>query len=107
MIMSYNERKSAVQEDFEEFHIKMGYSLKETLFATIGEAEYSPLYSQTDEICIYISFAFVLISRGESISFLYPGLNKLANKKYMSQYKQELESDFPQFLKDLNIVYHH
>lgn len=57
MIMSYCERKMAVQEDFEEFHIKMGYSLAASLFAVIGEAEYSPLCSQTDEICIYICFS--------------------------------------------------
>ena len=50
--MSYCERKMAVQEDFEEFHIQMGYSLAASLFATIGEAEYPPLYSQTDENCI-------------------------------------------------------
>ena len=90
MIMSYCERKMAVQEDFEEFHIKMGYSLAASLFAVIGEAEYSPLCSQTDEICIYISFASLLAGQGEDISFLQPRLEELFEEKYMPQYEREL-----------------
>lgn len=100
MIMSYCERKIAVQEDFEEFHIKMGYSLAESLFATIGEAKYSSLYSQTDEICIYISFAALLVRQGKDTTFLQSRLEELSEEKYMSQYEQELGSDFLQFLKD-------
>lgn len=100
MIMSYLERKIAVQEDFEEFHIKMGYSLAESFFATIGDAEYSPLYSQTDEICIYISFALLLIRQGKNIAFLQSRLEELSEEKYMPKYEQELGPDFPQFLKD-------
>lgn len=100
MIMSYDDRKTAVLEDFEDFHIKMGYSLEDTLYATIGEAAYSPLYTQTDEICIYITFAFILIKRGDDISFLRFRLEELANKKYMPQYEQELGAEFPRFLKD-------
>ena len=100
MIMSYCERKMAVQEDFEEFHIKMGYSLAASLFAVIGEAEYSPLCSQTDEICIYISFASLLAGQGEDISFLQPRLEELFEEKYMPQYERELGPDFIQFLKD-------
>ena len=100
MIMSYAERKSAVYEDFEDFHIHMGYSLEASLYATIGEAEYSPLYSRTDEICIYMIFALLLIGQGKDISFMRPRLDELASEKYMPQYEQELGTDFPQFLKD-------
>lgn len=100
MIMSYCERIMAVQEDFEEFHIKMGYSIEETLFATVGEAAYSPLYSQTDEICIYVVFALLLISQEKDISFMRPKLDELANEKYMPQYERDLGTDFPQLLKD-------
>lgn len=101
MIMTYDERKSAVLEDFEDFHGNMGYSLKETLYATIGEAEYSPLYSQTDKICIYIAFALTLINQREDISFLSPELEELTDEKYMPQYEQELGADFHFFQKDL------
>ena len=54
MIMPYDERKQAVQEDFGAFHIDMGYSIKDTFYASIGEAEYSSLYTKTDECCIYV-----------------------------------------------------
>ena len=104
IILSYSERKLAVREDFEEFHIKMGYPLPESLYATIGEAAYSPLYTQTDEICIYIAFALMLSSQSESISFMLPRLRELANEKNMPQYEQELGIEFPQFLMDLNII---
>lgn len=100
MIMPYNERKSAIFEDFEDFYIHMGYPLEKSLYAIIGEAEYSPLYSQTDEICIYILFALMLISQGQDISFMRSKLDELANKKYMPQYERDLGSDFSQFLKD-------
>lgn len=104
IILSYSERKVAVREDFEEFHLKMGYSLPETLYATIGEAAYSSLYTETDEICIYIAFALMLGNQGENISFLLPRLRELVDEKNMPQYGQELGAEFPLFLKDLKIV---
>ena len=100
MIMPYDERKSAVFEDFEDFYINMGYPLEKSLYAIIGEAEYSSLYSQTDEICIYIPFALMLISQEKDISFMRPRLDELANEKYMPQYERDLGSDVSQFLKD-------
>ena len=103
MIMPYNERKLSVFEDFEDFYINMGYPLEKSLYAIIGEAEYSPLYSQTDEICIYILFASMLISQEKDISFICPRLDELANEKYMPQYKQDLGADFSQFLKDYHL----
>lgn len=104
VILSYSERKVAVREDFEEFHLKMGYSLPETLYATIGEAAYSSLYTQTDEICICIAFALMLGNQGKSLSFMLPRLRELADEKNMLRYEQELGAEFPLFLKDLNIV---
>lgn len=101
MIMSYNDRKQAVQEDFEEFHVKMGYSVKDTFYAATGEAEYSSLYTKTDECCICAAFSFLLIRMGIDCSFLYPELVELTSKAYMPQYKQELGADFMDFQQDV------
>ena len=101
MIMSYSERKEAICDDFEEFHNNIGYPLNQTLYATLGETEYSKEYTQTDECCIYLNFALILLKRNESIDFMRERLLKLIEEDNMDKYKSELLNEFIDFENDL------
>lgn len=101
MIMSYSERKEAVYDDFEEFHNNIGYSITQTLYATLGEAEYSKEYSQTDECCIYLNFALLLLKRNESIDFMKDRLLNLISEDNIDNYERELLNEFMEFQNDL------
>lgn len=104
MIMPYSERKEAVIEDFEEFHCNLGYSLEHSLYATVGEAEYSREYTQTDECCIYLNFALLLLERKESIEFMKVKLKELTTQDKMKQYKIELKNEFDDFANDISLL---
>ena len=104
MIMPYDERKQAVQEDFGAFHIDMGYSIKDTFYASIGEAEYSSLYTKTDECCIYVAFFLLLIRRRIDCTFLYPALVELVSDVHVPEYQQELGAEYLDFQKDVAYI---
>lgn len=105
MIMSYKERKEAVLDDFEEFHNNIGYPLNQTLYATIGEAEYSKSYTQTDECCIYVNFALVLLKQNKDIEFMKARLQELVNEDNMEYYLNELQEEFVDFKNDLILLH--
>jgi len=102
--MSYSDRKEAVIDDFKEFHDGIGYPLDQTLYATLGEAEYSKDYTQTDECCIYLNFALILIEKDEDIEFMEERLRELISEDNMQQYRKELRTDFADFENDLRIL---
>lgn len=104
MVMSYCERKDAVVEDFEEFHDNLAYSVEQTLYATIGEAEYAKDYTQTDECCIYLNFALILLKQNENISFMKIRLLELIGSDKMEQYEIELQDEFIYFTQDIALL---
>lgn len=101
MILSYKERKEAVIEDFEEFHESLGYPINQAFYATLGESEYSKDYTQTDECCIYLNFALMLLERKENIEFMKNRLLELIADENIEIYKEELSEEFNEFIKDL------
>jgi hypothetical protein len=104
MILSYNERKEAIIEDFEEFHNSMGYPLDKTLYATLGESEHAKNYTQTDECCIYLNFALTVLNINENIEFMRKRLIELIDEKNMKLYEDELRDEFDNFKKDLVLL---
>lgn len=106
MIMSYMERKEAVLDYFEEFYNNIGYPVNQTLYATIGEAEYSKSYTQTDECCIYVNFALVLLKQNKDIEFMKARLQELINEDNMEYYMKELQEEFVDFKNDLMLLNH-
>lgn len=104
MVLSYCETKESVVEDFNGFHNKLGYPVDQTLYATLGESEYSEEYTQTDECCIYLNYALLLLEKGENIDFMRERLLELIEKKNMDMYRDELLDEFDDFENDLNIL---
>ena len=101
MILSYQEIKEAVQDSFVSLYEKFAYSSKDTLYATIGEYDYSNDYTQIDECCIYVNFALMFLEKNESINFMKVRLLELVDEKNLEVYKMELNEEFNLFYSDL------
>ena len=101
MILSYKEIKEAVQDSFISLCENFAYSAKDTLYATIGDYDYSSDYTQIDECCIYVNFALMLLEKNESINFMKVRLLELADEKYLETYKMALKDEFNLFYSDL------
>lgn len=52
------------------FHENMNYAVKDSLYATLGESENRPEFTQTNECCIYVNYALIAIDKNEDIDFM-------------------------------------
>lgn len=104
MIMSYHERKEAVLEDFEEFHVNMNYSIEQTLYAILGETAYSKNYTKADECCICVLFALILRKLNINTDYLNQTLSQLLSSNNRDLYLEELGDEFSDFESDLALL---
>ena len=104
MILPYIEIKEAVYDSYISLHENSGYPIQDTLFATIGDYDFSDEYGQTDECCIYINFAIILINKNKNFDFMKGKLIELLDDRQIDLFKSDLGNEFHEFLNDVNIV---
>lgn len=101
MILSYNEIKEAVYDSYKSLHDEFNYTPKDTLFATIGEYNFSEDYTKTDEACIYINFTLIFNEKGEDLDFIKDKLIDIINDKNVEYYMSTIGEDFTDFFNDI------
>ncbi|TVX94885.1 hypothetical protein [Cohnella terricola] len=101
MILTYPELKDDVRDCFMTFHEDMKNPIKESLYATLGESEHHLEFTQTNECCIYVNYALIMIDMNEDIDFMRQRLKELLEEEHMQIYKEELQDDFDEFNADI------
>lgn len=104
MDLSYQEIKEDMQDSFRSLYQNAGYSAKDTFYATLDGYECCDTFTQTEECCIYVHFAFVLLDHEEEIDFMKQRLYELIDEKYFSIYKSELKEEYDNFVNDVTIL---
>jgi hypothetical protein len=83
------------------FHEEMNYPVKDSLYATLGESEHHPEFTQTSECCIYVNYALIMIEKNENIDFMQHRLHELLEETHMYIYQEELQDEFEEFEADV------
>jgi len=101
MILEYNEIKEVVYDSYKSLHDKFHYTPQDTLYATIGEYDFSEEFSKVDEACIYINFAIIFYKNQEDFNFMKNKLIDIIKEENFNYYKENLKEEFKEFFNDL------
>ncbi|WP_097007036.1 hypothetical protein [Lacrimispora amygdalina] len=101
MDLTYLEIKEDMQDSFDSLYKRANYTAKDAFYATLEDYITHDSSTETEECCIYVNFALILINAEEKIEFLKYRLLELIDDKNISLYKEELNNDFTNFYQDL------
>ncbi|MED4654609.1 hypothetical protein [Bacillus pseudomycoides] len=102
MNLRYDEIKEDVIDTYSSLHIRAEYEIKDTFYALLNDYEHSEEYTKTEECCIYVSFALLLIEKNKNIDFIKTRLNELLDNKKMEVHRIELKDEIAEFTSDVN-----
>lgn len=91
MNIEYIDIKDGAFEFYEDIYKKAKYPLKGTFFAYLNEFSIHDTYDSSEEICIYITFALMLIEKDEDFIFLIEPLKEKLEKITDEQLQKEIE----------------
>lgn len=100
MILPYNEIKESITNSYKSLHKLHNYSVKDTLYAIIGEYDCYDEYSKEDEMCIYLIYANILLSEDQDIKFMKKKLVEILNVNNLLLCKKEFSEDYEKIEKD-------
>ncbi|PFD95710.1 hypothetical protein COE15_23640 [Bacillus cereus] len=107
MDLRYGEIKEAVINTYDSLHIGAKYEIRDTFYALLHDHESSDEYTETEECCIYVNFALLLIEKNTSIDFIKTRLNELLDNKNMEIYRTELKDEINEFTNDVDKLKQH
>ena len=100
MILPYNEIKESIENSYKSLCELHNYSIKDTLYAIIGEYDCHDEYTEVDEALINLIYGIILISKKQNIEFMKEKLIEILNVDNLSLYKKEFSKDYNQIEKD-------
>lgn len=101
MDLTYLEIKEDMQDSFDSLYKRANYTAKDTFYVILEDYIAHDSSTETEECCIYVNLALILIKVGEKIDFLKNRILELIDDKSISLYKEELDNDFSDFYQDL------
>ena len=104
MIFTYQEIKNDIQSEFNRFLNRLGYSITDTFYATMGESENRDDFTLAEECCMYICLTLLLKENNEKLDFFRKRLSELISDKNIKTYQSELKEEYSIFLNDVNKV---
>ncbi|MDM5153733.1 hypothetical protein QUF88_07810 [Bacillus sp. DX1.1] len=102
MNLRYDEIKEDVIDTYSRLHIRAKYEIRDTFYALLNDYELSEEYTETEEYCIYVSFALLLIEKNKNTDFMKTRLNELLDSKRMEIHRIELKDEIAEFTNDVN-----
>jgi len=103
MIFKYKELKECVEEDFDRFY-KMDFNENQIFPAVLSEYEHGKDFSPVEKICIHIFLILFYNPKDLNCNQIIDGLNQLMNEKNESEIKDELGSEYLEFIADLRMT---
>ncbi len=104
MDLTYQEVKEDMQDSFKSLYQNAGYSARDTFYATLDDYQCWETSTQTEECCIYVNFAFVLLDNNEDIDFMKQRLFELIDENNFSLYQSELDEEYNDLINDITIL---
>lgn len=101
MVLTYLEIKEDMQDSVDSLYKRANYTAKDTFYATLEDYLTHDSSTETEECCIYVNLALILVNVGESIDFLKRRLFELIQDENINLYKEELDNEFNDFYQDL------
>lgn len=106
MDSTYAEIKEDMKDSFKSLYENSNYPAKDSFYATLEDYQCHGS-SQTEECCIYVNFALILIQHREKIDFIKKRLYELLDKKNYNLYELELKDEFVNLINDINTLKKH
>lgn len=104
MDLTYAEIKEDIEDSFESLHQNFHYPVQDAFYATLDDYKHHASSTQTEECCIYIYAALILLQHKENIDFMKERLFELISKNYYSVYEIELKEEYINLKNDIETL---
>ncbi len=104
MELTYVEIKEDMKDSFQSLYQNANYPARDAFYATLNDYQIYNSSTQTEECCIYVSFALILLQNKENIDFMKKRLSELMKKSNFYLYQKEMKEEFRDLENDIEIL---
>ena len=102
--LTYAEIKEDIKDTFESLYHRSNYTGKDTFYVILDDHQRHNLGDQSEECCIYVNCALILLQNKQDIGFMKNRLSDLIQESHFYLYRREMTGDFQRLKTDIEIL---